>query len=250
MEYIGGGKWEDTGNIHGHKSLRHERPVAEKKVIKTVATVAAVAAVAYYGGSALMASGGAAAGTGAAASTGIGGAIKGILASPYLTAGALAMQGISMVQQANAAGKMQAAEQERQAAAEKLQASQERQSQVEATRARMAAVREQRILQGRLVASTGASGMTFGGTSGAVGSTSALGTQLGTAIGNVNVSQGFAAEQGAANLDYGRATSNIYQASNEAAGWQQVSALGKELRSGESMATSFEKVGTIFSTKA
>ena len=41
MEYIGGGKWEDTGNIHGHGTMRHGRPVAEKKVIKTVATVAA-----------------------------------------------------------------------------------------------------------------------------------------------------------------------------------------------------------------
>lgn len=249
---MGGGKWESM-DVHHHGGFKSARPIPEKKIIKTVATVAAVAAVAYYGGSALMASGGAAAGgatTAAATSTGIGGTISSVLSSPYLTAGSLAMQGVGMIQQANAADKMQAAEQERQAAAEKVQASQERQSQVEATRARMAALREQRILQGRLTAASGQGGMAFGGTSAVAGSTGALNTQVGTAIGNINVAQGFANEQGQANLAYGRATSSIYQASNEAAGWSQVSALGKELRSGESLATSFKKVGTIFSTNA
>lgn len=247
MEYLGNGKWESM-EVHHHGGFRSARPIPEKKAIKKIAKAAAVAAAVYYGGSMLLSAGGAAAGTGAASS--IGATIKAIASSPYLTAGSLAMQGAGMIQQSKAADRMQSAEQDRQAAAEQAQASQERQSQVEATRARMAAIREQRIIQGRLTAASGQGGMAIPGTSAIAGSTSSLATQVGTAIGNINVAQGFAAEQGQANIAYGRATSDIYQAANEASGWQQIAALGKELRGGETLSTSFDKVGTIFSTKA
>lgn len=241
MEYIGGGKWESMDNIHSPSGLKGagvlgSRPVAEKKAIKTVAKVAAVAAAVYYGGSALMSAAGA-----SSAGTTITSAIS--AASKYATVGGLVLQGAGMVQQSRAASAMQDAEERRQAAAEKVQESQERQSAVEAQRARMAAVREQRILQGRLVASAGQGGMGFSGTSSFAGSTSGLNTQLGTAIGNINVAQGFAAEQSAANVDYGRATSDVFTASNQASAWANLSSLGKELRGGQSIG---DTLGTIF----
>lgn len=243
---MGGGKWESM-DVHHHGGFKSARPIPEKKAVKAIAKVAVTAAAVYYGGSALLSAAGA--GTAAGAASSIGTTIKAIASSPYLTAGSLVMQGMGMVQQTRAAGEMQKAEDKRQAAAEQAAASQERQSQVEATRARMAALREQRIIQGRLTAASGQGGMAFGGTSAVAGSTSSLNTQVGTAIGNINVAQGFAQEQGQANIAYGRATSDIYQAANEASGWQQITALGKELRGGESLGASFEKVGTIFSTK-
>lgn len=244
MEYIGGGKWEDTSNIHGHHGNRNARPVAEKKAVKTVAKVAAVAAAVYYGGAALKAIAGA---TGASSTAGaVVSAAKAAssIITPVAAVGGLALQAKGMYEQKQAAEKMQAYEEDRQVAAEKMQESQERQSDVEAQRARMAAVREQRIIQGRILASSGKGGFAFGGTSSFAGSTAALQTQLGTAIGNINVAQGFAGEQSAANLEYGRASSGVYSAANEASGWQQVSALGKELRGGQSIG---QTVGTIFS---
>ena len=248
MEYIGGGKWEDTGNIHGHRSFRNERPVAEKKVVKTVAKVAVVAAAVYYGGGALLKAAGAiGGGTAAAASTAGAATTASTIASTVGTVaavGGLALQAKSMYAQKEASEKMQVYEEERQVAAERVQESEQRQSDVQAQQARMAAVREQRILQGRVLAAAGQGGFAFGGTSAVAGSTGALSTQLGTAIGNINVSQGFAAEQGAANVDYGRATSNLFTASNEASGWQALGSLGKELRQGQTVG---QTLGTIFS---
>ncbi len=245
MEYIGGGKWESMDNIHSPSGFKGagvlgSRPVAEKKAIKTVAKVAAVAAAVYYGGAALKAAAGAASAAGGG--TTIASAIS--AASKYASVGGLVLQGAGMVQQARAADRMQAAEEDRQAAAERVQESQERQSQVEAQRARMAAVREQRILQGRLIASAGQGGMGLTGTSAIAGSTAGLNTQLGTAIGNINVAQGFAAEQSAANVDYGRATSDVFTASNQGSAWSNLASLGKELRGGQSVG---QTLGTIFS---
>lgn len=243
---MGNGNWECMDNVHSSRGLKGSgilgsRPVVEKKAIKKVVKVAAVAAAVYYGGVALKAA--ATAASAAGSGTTIAGAIS--AASKYASVGGLVLQGAGMVQQARAADRMQSAEEDRQAAAERVQESQERQSAVEAQRARMAAVREQRILQGRLVASAGQGGMAFGGTSAIAGSTAGLNTQLGTAIGNINVAQGFAGEQSAANVDYGRATSNIFTAGNQASAWSSLSSLGKELRSGETVG---QTLGTIFST--
>lgn len=240
---MGGGNWECMDNVHSSRGLKGSgvlgaRPVAEKKAIKKIVKVAAVAAAVYYGGSALLSAAGASAGTGATISSAISAASK------YATVGGLVLQGAGMVQQSRAASAMQDAEDRRQAAAEKVQESQERQSAVEAQRARMAAVREQRILQGRLVASAGQGGMGLTGTSAFAGSTAGLNTQLGTAIGNINVAQGFAAEQSAGNVDYGRATSDVFTASNQASAWSNLTTLGKELRGGQSVKQTLE---TIFS---
>ena len=253
MEYMGGGNWECMDNVHSSRGLKGAgvlgaRPVAEKKAVKTVAKIAVAAAAVYYGGSALVSAVKATSGASTLGSI-VSTVAKGYsAASPYLTGASLAMQGIGMVKQYGESQRMAEAQNDANEAAKRLQDSQQRQSTVEAQRQRMAQIREQRIIQGRLTASAGQAGIGLGGsTSAFAGSTASLGTQLGTNIGNINVAEGFAREQGAANIAYGNAISDVYTASNRASGWQQIASLGKEFRGGESLAQSFEKVGTIFS---
>jgi flagellar biosynthesis/type III secretory pathway chaperone len=246
MEYLGGSKWE-LMEVHHHGGFKSNRPVAEKKAIKTVAKVAAVAAAVYYGGPFLAGATGVGTTTAAAygslgaleAGSALGAAIGG--ASGLMSAGGLALQGVGMIQSNAAAQQMQESEQARVVAANEVQVSQERQSNLNAQRARIAQVREMNIRRGNLLASAVRSGTGTTGTSATIGSGGSLSTQLGANIGFINQAQSFASEQSAGNVTASNAASSTYQSSNEAAGWTSLASLGKDI------STQFGGIKTIFS---
>jgi hypothetical protein len=246
MEYLGGGKWE-LMEVHQHGGFKSNRPVAEKKTIKTVAKVAAVAAAVYYGGPFLAGATGVGTTTAAAygslgaleAGSAFGAAIGG--ASGLMSAGGLALQGVGMIKANAAAQQMQESEQARVVAANQVQASQERQSNLNAQRARISSIREMNIRRGNLLASAVRSGTGTIGTSATIGSGGSLSSQLGANIGFINQAQSFASEQSAGNVTAANAASSTYQASNEAAGWTSLASLGKDV------SAQFGGIKTIFS---
>jgi hypothetical protein len=246
MEYLGNGKWENM-EVHHHGGFKSSRPVAEGKVIKTVAKVAAVAAAVYYGGSFLAGAAGSGGATGAAGfmsqgayNAGLAATGGTISAGTALSAGGLALQAVGTMQQQGAMGDMQDAENNRIAAANKVAESEQRQSDVAAQRARVAQVREARIRAAQVTASLSQAG--GAGTSSLATGAGTIGTQMGANIGFINTQQSFAGEQSAANKEYGKAASDVYTAQNEMQGWSSVSALGKEISGGAGTA-----IKTIFS---
>ena len=247
MEYLGGGKWESM-EVHHRSGFKDQRPMAEKKVVKTIAKVAVVAAAVYYGGPFLAGATGV--GTTTAAAYGSLGALEagsafGAMvggASGLASAAGLGIQGIGMVKANAAAKQMEESERARVAAANEVQASQERQSNLNAQRARIAQVREMNIRKGNILASSVRSGTGASGTSATIGSGGALSSQLGANIGFINQTQSFASEQSAGNVTASNAASATYQASNEAAGWTSLATLGKDV------STQFGGIKTIFSS--
>ena len=246
MEYLGGGKWESMDICH-RAGFKDQRPMAEKKAIKTIATVAVVAAAVYYGGPFLAGATGVGTTTAATygslgaleAGSAFGAAIGG--ASTLMSAGGLALQGVGLVKSNAAAQQMQESEQARVVAATQVQASQDRQSNLNAQRVRISQIREMNIRRGNLLASAVRSGTGTTGTSATIGSGGSLTSQLGANIGFINQAQSFASEQSAGNITAANAASSTYQSSNDAAGWTSLAALGKDVSS------QFGGIKTIFS---
>lgn len=246
MEYLGGGKWESM-EVHHRAGFKDQRPMAEKKVVSTIAKVAVVAAAVYYGGPFLAGAAGAGTTTAAAygslgaleAGSAFGAAFGG--ASGLASIGGLGLQGVGMVKANAAAKQQQRSEQERLDAANAVQESQQRQSALNAQRARIAQVREMSIRKGNLLAAGVRSGTGTTGTSATIGAGGSLTSQLGANIGFINQTQSFASEQSAGNVTAANAASATYQASNEAAGWTSLATLGKDV------STQFGGIKTIFS---
>ena len=155
------------------------------------------------------------------------GPIGSILGSPYLTAASLAFQAYSATQARKSQREASGYERQRVEQATRLEESRRRQSEVEARQRRLAAVREQRIRTGQVLASTGGAGLGIAGTSGVIGSVGALSSQAAANIGNINVAQSFAAEQSGYSVGAGVAASKSAQATAQAGGWQQMGTLAQ-----------------------
>ena len=80
-----------------------------------------------------------------------------------------------------------------------------RMSEVDAQRERVKQVREGRIRSAQVISSTGNEGLGFAGTSGNVGATSSIVSQVGNNIGNINQNMGFASEISNYNIAAGQA---------------------------------------------
>ena len=252
MEYLGGGKWESM-EVHHRGGFKDQRPMAEKKTIVKVAKVAAVAAAVYYGGPFLAGATGV--GTTTAAAYGSLGALEAGSAfaaagGSILSAGALAMQGVGMIQQRAAANDMQAAEEKRVAAEVASQEIMQKESAVAAQRQRIATTRERNIRAAYALsdASRGTTGLS--GSSIASGAISGTSTQMGANIGFINQAEGFAAERSSQNIASGRASSDIYTANASAEGWKSFSALGQDLGGADAFKNTAGALTTIFSRSA
>jgi len=97
-------------------------------------------------------------------------------------------------------------------------AAQQRQSDIEAQRARIAQIRESRIRQAQVLASTGG----VSGSSGTEGAIASIGSQVSNNIGNIGVNQSIAAEVSSANQRAADASGKMAEASAIGQQWQAI----------------------------
>jgi hypothetical protein len=147
--------------------------------------------------------------------------------TPLLTVASLGFQLYSATQARKSVRQAAGYEEKRVEAATKLEESRQKQSDIEAQRRRIAAIREQRIRTGQVVAATAGAGLGLSGTSGYIGSVGALSSQAAANIGAINVGQGFAAEQSGYSVAAGQAGSRSAVATAQGAGWQQMGSLAQ-----------------------
>lgn len=240
------------------------------KSVKNIAKVAAFAAAAYYGGQYLQgfagkggsfglefakgaanstpipgasglemfAGGGASTATAAstAAGSGIAGGITSSLSSlkDIVSVGGVATQGLGLVQQQLAKNEAADAEKERQRIEAKA-------AEAEAQKARIQNIRQQRVLQGRAEASAAGRGFSPQNMpSSVVTGTGALGTQ--TAVANTET-------RGRVELarDLANAGTDIFTATNEAAGWGALAGFGESAwKNASTMSSAANSFKTIF----
>ncbi len=197
-------------------------------VVKTVAKVAVPAAIGYAtyqtGGFGLGTPGawGSYGGMGSIGMAGVGG---GLSMGTVLTAGSLAMQGYSGIQQQkyakSQANMMRKATEER----NKSDEARNRYNQLLQKRSRYQAIRAARIAQAQVGGGMG-SAIGAGGTSGFVGAVGSIGTQAANVEGNINVAQDVGNQIG----QYNTMSANYQSAANQAGAkgtmWQNVAVLG------------------------
>jgi hypothetical protein len=111
----------------------------------------------------------------------------------------------------------------------KAEQAKSRQSEVEAQRERVKQVREGRIRAAQVVSSTGNESLGFSGTSGNVGSTSSITSQVGNNIGNINQNMGFASEISGYNIAAGQAGTRIADAQADGMMWQKIGGVGDSI---------------------
>lgn len=197
------------------------------KAVKTVATVAAIG----FGGYAAFGLGGGVGmfGSGLQGGGGLAGIAGKLMSSKALSIAGLGLQVASGIQQRKYASQQAKFESQRAEAARKAEESRARQSEVQARQARLAAIREQRIRTGQIVAATGSAGLGMAGTSGFTGAVGSLSTQAAANIGQINVAQGFAAEQSAYNQQAATAASKGALAGAQAQGWSNMFTLASNM---------------------
>lgn len=147
--------------------------------------------------------------------------------SPLLSAASLGFQLYSATQARKSQKQAARFETQRAEESRNLERSRSRQAAVQARQQRLAALREQRIRTGQIVAATGGAGLGLTGTSSFTGSVGGLSSQAAANIGQVNVGESFAREQSGYSIAAGQAASQSAQASAQATGWQQMGTLAQ-----------------------
>jgi hypothetical protein len=207
------------------------------KAVKKVAPYVAAAVAMYYGGpyltSAGTTAGGAsyatmsanylAAGTAAGAAAG-----AGISAGTLMSAGGLAMQGISSIQSMKYASQQSGYQRQQIEAKNKSDAARNKYNQLLQKRSRYQAIRAARIAQAQVGGGYG-SAVGAGGTSGYVGSVGSLGTQASQNLGNINVAEDVGNQISRFNTMSANYGSQAAQAEAKSGGWQNVAVLGDSI---------------------
>jgi len=142
----------------------------------------------------------------------------------FLGIASLVIGAFSAVSSYSAQSKAADAQQQQAQAQQEANAAQERSAKVQQQRDRLRQVREARIARARVISQASQSGL-GAGTSGLVGGTGSISSQLGSNIGAINVAQTFADEASAANQKAANFGSQANRLSAEAGGWQALSGL-------------------------
>lgn len=141
----------------------------------------------------------------------------------------IAISAFSAVQQMGAADDAADAAGQQADAQRKAEQARSRQSEVEAQRQRIQQIREGRVRRAQVISSTGNEGLGFSGTSGSVGATAGITSQVASNIGNINQSQGFASEISTYNIQAGQAGADMAQAQANGAMWQKIGGVGDSI---------------------
>lgn len=147
-------------------------------------------------------------------------ALSGI--SPFAS---LAMKGFSMLQARKSSKKASAMASRQVEIQEKAEKQKQRYNQLQAQRERIQQRRAARMKQGEILAQAGSGGLGMGGSSSVTGGLGSVSTQMGSNIGDINVAEGFAQQQGDFNVAAAQAGNKMQQAQTAAAGWQQMGSL-------------------------
>jgi len=211
------------------------------KAVKKIATVAAIGAAAFYGGQALAGYlAGGTAGVSYAGATHLGAMSKfaagkvagvgaGIFGAGAIQKAGLGLQAVSYMQQrkyasAQARASKQAAEEQM-----RINQAQERFRLVQEKRQRLDLLRQQRIQTAQIETEAGSGGMGLQGTSGVLGSTSAIQTQTTANIAALDQSSGASTALSRMSQNVADYQSRANLASARGQQYQQVSTLGSTL---------------------